>query len=109
MNRLSNWDRPDSFIGSNYGFREYFAGALREGTRTEFALSHRFVRGRASVQYTHTNTNTNIQIHTYFYGFTKFATGSTVGAYSMKSSGVSAFDCESTHLPFMQLARRTPL
>jgi two-component system C4-dicarboxylate transport sensor histidine kinase DctB len=34
----SNWDRPDSFIGSNYGFREYFAGALREGTRTEFAL-----------------------------------------------------------------------
>lgn len=34
----SNWDRPDSFIGSNYGFRDYFAGALRDGTHTEFAL-----------------------------------------------------------------------
>lgn len=34
----SNWNRPDSFIGSRYGFREYFAGALREGTGTEFAL-----------------------------------------------------------------------
>jgi len=34
----SNWDRPDSFIGSRYGFREYFAGALRDGTATEFAL-----------------------------------------------------------------------
>lgn len=34
----SNWDRPDSFIGSNYGFRDYFAGAMRDGTRDEFAL-----------------------------------------------------------------------
>jgi two-component system, NtrC family, C4-dicarboxylate transport sensor histidine kinase DctB len=34
----SNWDRPDSFIGSNYGFRDYFAGALRNGTTSEFAL-----------------------------------------------------------------------
>ncbi|WP_158094281.1 ATP-binding protein [Erythrobacter donghaensis] len=34
----SNWDRPDSFIGSNYGFRDYFAGALANGTRSEFAL-----------------------------------------------------------------------
>jgi len=34
----SNWDRPDSFIGSNYRFREYFSGALKDGTRTEFAL-----------------------------------------------------------------------
>jgi two-component system C4-dicarboxylate transport sensor histidine kinase DctB len=34
----SNWTRPDSFIGSRYGFREYFAGALRGGTGTEFAL-----------------------------------------------------------------------
>ena len=34
----SNWDKPDSFIGSDYGFREYFAGALKDGTRTEFAL-----------------------------------------------------------------------
>lgn len=34
----SNWDRPDSFIGSNYRFREYFTAALREGAGTEFAL-----------------------------------------------------------------------
>ncbi len=34
----SNWDRPDSFIGSNYRFRDYFAGAMRDGTETEFAL-----------------------------------------------------------------------
>ncbi|MCL9999354.1 MAG: sensor histidine kinase, partial [Erythrobacter sp.] len=34
----SNWDRPDSFIGSNYGFRDYFAGALAGGTHAEFAL-----------------------------------------------------------------------
>ncbi|MBI1403356.1 MAG: sensor histidine kinase [Porphyrobacter sp.] len=34
----SNWDRPDSFIGSNYGFREYFSGALADGTASEFAL-----------------------------------------------------------------------
>ncbi len=34
----SNWDQPDSFVGSNYGFRDYFTGALRKGTFTEFAL-----------------------------------------------------------------------
>ncbi len=34
----SNWDRLDSFIGSNYRFRDYFAGAMRDGTETEFAL-----------------------------------------------------------------------
>jgi two-component system C4-dicarboxylate transport sensor histidine kinase DctB len=34
----SNWDRPDSFIGSNYRFRDYFSGALADGTATEFAL-----------------------------------------------------------------------
>jgi two-component system C4-dicarboxylate transport sensor histidine kinase DctB len=34
----SNWGRPDSFIGSNYRFRDYFAGAMRAGTGTEFAL-----------------------------------------------------------------------
>ena len=34
----SNWDQPDSFVGSNYRFREYFTGALRGGTFTEFAL-----------------------------------------------------------------------
>ena len=34
----SNWDRPDSFVGSNYRFRDYFTGALASGTHTEFAL-----------------------------------------------------------------------
>jgi len=34
----SNFDRADSFIGSNYGFRDYFSSALRRGTATEFAL-----------------------------------------------------------------------
>lgn len=34
----SNWDQPDSFIGAKYDFREYFVGALRQGTQAEFAL-----------------------------------------------------------------------
>jgi two-component system C4-dicarboxylate transport sensor histidine kinase DctB len=34
----SNWDRTDSFIGSNYRFRDYFTAALRDGTGNEFAL-----------------------------------------------------------------------
>lgn len=34
----SNWDRPDSFIGSNYGFRSYYADSRRDGTASEFAL-----------------------------------------------------------------------
>jgi two-component system C4-dicarboxylate transport sensor histidine kinase DctB len=34
----SNWDRPDSFIGANYGFRDYFRGALAGGTANQFAL-----------------------------------------------------------------------
>ncbi|OBV09989.1 ATP-binding protein [Erythrobacter dokdonensis] len=34
----SNWDRPDSFIGSNYRFREYFNGARKDGAASEFAL-----------------------------------------------------------------------
>ncbi len=34
----SNWDRKDSFIGSNYGFRDYFSGSLKDGTASEFAL-----------------------------------------------------------------------
>jgi two-component system C4-dicarboxylate transport sensor histidine kinase DctB len=34
----SNWDQPDSFIGSDYGFRDYFSGALKDGTASEFAL-----------------------------------------------------------------------
>ena len=34
----SNWNQPDSFIGSDYGFRDYFSGALKDGTASEFAL-----------------------------------------------------------------------
>ncbi len=34
----SNWNRPDSFVGSNYRFRDYFSGALKDGTASEFAL-----------------------------------------------------------------------
>ncbi|MDZ4273475.1 MAG: cache domain-containing protein, partial [Erythrobacter sp.] len=34
----SNWDRPDSFVGSIYGFRDYFTDALGDGTASEFAL-----------------------------------------------------------------------
>ena len=40
----SNWDEPGSFIGSNYDFREYFAGALRDGTASEFALGNTTLR-----------------------------------------------------------------
>lgn len=34
----SNWNRPDSFVGSAYGFRRYFVGARASGVATEFAL-----------------------------------------------------------------------
>lgn len=34
----SNWNRPDSFVGSNYGFRRYFSDARASGVATEFAL-----------------------------------------------------------------------
>jgi two-component system C4-dicarboxylate transport sensor histidine kinase DctB len=34
----SNWNRQDSFVGSNYGFRRYFRNALEEGAATQFAL-----------------------------------------------------------------------
>ena len=34
----SNWNLPTSFVGSNYGFRSYFAEALASGSSTEFAL-----------------------------------------------------------------------
>ncbi|MFN3864452.1 MAG: ATP-binding protein [Erythrobacter sp.] len=40
----SNWDRPGSFIGTKYDFREYFAGALRRGTASEFALGNTTLR-----------------------------------------------------------------
>ncbi len=34
----SNWNRPDSFVGSNYRFRHYFREAVTSGTANEFAL-----------------------------------------------------------------------
>lgn len=34
----SNWNRPTSFVGSNYGFRAYFRGALAQGEHEQFAL-----------------------------------------------------------------------
>lgn len=34
----SNWNRSDSFVGSNYGFRRYFRDARASGVATEFAL-----------------------------------------------------------------------
>lgn len=34
----SNWRRPTSFVGSNYGFRPYFVDALRQGYAEQFAL-----------------------------------------------------------------------
>lgn len=36
----SNFNEPGSFIGVNYDFREYFTGALRDGTASEFALGN---------------------------------------------------------------------
>lgn len=40
----SNWNRPESFVGSAYGFRRYFTDAVRQTEAAEFALgtvSHR--------------------------------------------------------------------
>ncbi|WP_187335359.1 sensor histidine kinase [Novosphingopyxis iocasae] len=34
----SNWNRADSFIGSNYAFRDYFRRAYRDGAAEQFAL-----------------------------------------------------------------------
>lgn len=34
----SNWNQPDSFIGSSYGFRSYFHNAWNSGVASEFAL-----------------------------------------------------------------------
>ena len=34
----SNWNQSDSFVGSTYGFRRYFADASASGVATEFAL-----------------------------------------------------------------------
>ncbi len=34
----SNWNQPDSFVGSTYGFRSYFGNAMSSGVASEFAL-----------------------------------------------------------------------
>lgn len=34
----SNWNQSDSFVGLNYGFRDYFTRALHQGQATQFAL-----------------------------------------------------------------------
>jgi two-component system C4-dicarboxylate transport sensor histidine kinase DctB len=34
----SNWNQPDSFVGSNYSFRAYFRRALTSGAHEQFAL-----------------------------------------------------------------------
>ncbi len=36
----SNFRQPDSFVGSNYAFREYFTGAIAEGTAEQYALGN---------------------------------------------------------------------
>ena len=36
----SNFRQPDSFVGSNYAFREYFTGAMAEGTAEQYALGN---------------------------------------------------------------------
>ncbi|MDH4440430.1 MAG: ATP-binding protein, partial [Rhizobium sp.] len=34
----SNFRQPDSFVGSNYAFRQYFTGAMTNGTAEQYAL-----------------------------------------------------------------------
>lgn len=34
----SNWQRPETFVGQNYGFRPYFREALSKGQSEQFAL-----------------------------------------------------------------------
>lgn len=34
----SNWNEPASFVGTDYGFRPYFLGAMRDGEAAFFAL-----------------------------------------------------------------------
>ncbi len=36
----SNWRRSDSFVGSNYGFRDYFRSAMSTGVAEQFALGN---------------------------------------------------------------------
>lgn len=34
----SNWNQRDSFVGSNYAFRDYFSSALKKGSAEQYAL-----------------------------------------------------------------------
>lgn len=36
----SNFRQPDSFVGSNYAFRQYFNGAMANGTAEQYALGN---------------------------------------------------------------------
>ncbi|OLP54587.1 two-component sensor histidine kinase [Rhizobium rhizosphaerae] len=36
----SNWREPTSFVGSDYGFRDYFSKAMRSGEAEQFALGN---------------------------------------------------------------------
>ncbi|XUY28468.1 ATP-binding protein [Agrobacterium sp. rho-8.1] len=36
----SNWQSQESFVGSNYAFREYFQGAMRSGASEHYALGN---------------------------------------------------------------------
>ena len=47
----SNWDRPESFVGHDYGFRDYFQQAIRQGTGQEYALGT--VSGRHGLYLAH--------------------------------------------------------
>lgn len=47
----SNWDQPDSFVGHNYGFRDYFREAMADGTGQEYGLGT--VSGRPGLYLAH--------------------------------------------------------
>lgn len=47
----SNWDDPQSFVGQNYSFRDYFSQALLRSEATQFALGT--VSGRAGLYLSH--------------------------------------------------------
>ncbi|WP_265501604.1 sensor histidine kinase [Paracoccus beibuensis] len=47
----SNWGKPVSFVGHDYGFRDYFREALAEGTGQEYALGT--VSGRPGLYLAH--------------------------------------------------------
>lgn len=36
----SNWNQPDSFVGNDYSFRDYFRGAMANGKAEHFALGN---------------------------------------------------------------------